>query len=48
MCYCMGGGGLNWSQTVSLELWLLTGPLSIPQIMHETWSIGEMILTGKI
>jgi hypothetical protein len=33
---------------VSMELWIPTGPLSSPQIIHERiWSSGEIILRGE-
>jgi hypothetical protein len=38
---------LRWGE-VSVELWLLTGQLSIPQMIHEwIWSFSRVILTGK-
>jgi hypothetical protein len=39
---------LCWDETVPVELRPLTGPLSIPQMIHEwIWSSGGMILTGE-
>jgi hypothetical protein len=39
---------LGWSETMSLEMWPLTGPLSTPQMIRERiWGSGGTMLTAE-